>query len=59
MLIPFLLAITVLIVFSVSVQVNKRRLLEVLPEAEVKLQLALFKLEHRHTIKVRKNDERR
>lgn len=58
-MIPILVFVLILIAWIIAGELNKRRLLKVLPEAEVKLQLALIKLEYKHTIKVKKNEEHR
>lgn len=53
---PIVVGLVALTGWIVASEVTKRRLRKVLPEAEVKIQLALFKVEHKHTIKVKKND---
>ena len=57
--IPSIIFLTITIFWIVAIEFTKRRLKKILPEAEVKIQLALFKLEQKHTVKVKKNEERR
>lgn len=54
-----MIGLIVLVVLLVSARHTQRRYLSILPEAEVKIQLALYKLEHRHYLKTKKNDEHR
>lgn len=42
----------------IAAECTKRRYQRILPEAEVKIQLALFKLEQKHINKLKKNEER-
>lgn len=42
-----------------SAALMRSRYRAVLPDAEVKIQLALYKLERRHLLKVKKNDQHR
>lgn len=44
--------ILLILIICVTLKFNERRYESILPEAEVKIQLALFKLEYRHHLKV-------
>ena len=56
---PTILIILLILLMMIGFMKNQSKLMKLLPEAEVKIQLALLKLEQRHAIKVMKNDEHR